>query len=393
MKNIRLVYLLTFLSECYWPSVAALFFYLQLFSFSEIATLWAIQMAASNLFEIPTGAFADLVGRKTSIILSFAVGAVSLLIFPFATAFWVFVVLEVLKGLSNALYSGSAEALVYDSLKQNGAEQKYPRVAANLETVTWACWALSATLGGYLYYWHFRSPWIIQGVMYTIASAIAFLLAEPRIDSLKVPLKAAFRQNAEGFRELFKNTRIARITIQLAVVGAGYIIASNLLGPSQAREYGLDVRGTGVLFGAGCLLSVVASRFFPSLQRTLGEKKLILVTTLMLLVSFLAARYAGLAAGTSLILLRIASSSTFRNTRSVIVNAWITSKNRATALSTLSLLTQLPYIVLAPLFGLLIDRSSPNQFAFWLGIGIGVIICIFQIPSLLRQNSYAHASV
>jgi len=52
------------------------------------------------------------------------------------------------------------------------------------------------------------------------------------------------------------------------------------------------------------------------------------------------------------------------------VNQWITSANRATALSTLNLLTQAPYMLLAPLLGFLIDRTSPNQFAFYLGVGI-----------------------
>jgi len=51
-------------------------------------------------------------------------------------------------------------------------------------------------------------------------------------------------------------------------------------------------------------------------------------------------------------------------------NAWISSKNRATALSSLNLLTQSPYIFLSPLLGMMIDRSSPNMFAWWLGVGI-----------------------
>ncbi len=170
MKNIRLAYVLTFFAECYWPSVAALFFYLRYFSFAQIATLWAIQMAVSNLMEIPTGAFADRVGRKISIILSFMIGAVSLLIFPFTTAFSVFVVLEVLKGLANALYSGSMEALVYDSLKDEGMENRYPQIAANLETINWSAWAISAAGGGYLYYWQYQSPWLIQALMFGVAA-------------------------------------------------------------------------------------------------------------------------------------------------------------------------------------------------------------------------------
>ncbi len=378
-KNVRLAYALTFLSECYWPSVAALFFYLRYFSFTEIATLWAIQMAATNLLEVPTGAFADIVGRKISVILSFLIGALSLFVFPFTTAFPVFVGLEILKGLANALYSGSMEALVYDGLKEGGGEKEYPHIVANMETITWASWAISSVGGGYLYYWHFQSPWLIQAVMFVVATVMAIWLVEPKIDSVKVKIGEIFVQNSRGFRELFQNSRVTRITLQLAVIGAGYVIASNILGPSQAREYGFDARGTGWVFAVGCIFSVIASRFFPKLKGYWGEKKLIIITTLMLLISFLAAKYVGLVAGSALIILRIASSSTFRNTRSVIVNEWISSKNRATALSTLNLLTQTPYIFLSPVFGMMIDRTSPNQFAWWLGVGTVAMLVIIEI--------------
>ena len=124
-------------------------------------------------------------------------------------------------------------------------------------------------------------------------------------------------------------------------------------------------------------MSVVASRFFPRLREKIGEKKLIIITAGLLLTSFLAAKYVGLVVGSVMIIMRIASSSTFRNTRSVIVNKWISSKNRATALSTLNLLSQTPYIFLSPILGMMIDHSSPNQFAFVLGCaivaGIGLI--------------------
>ena len=378
-NNIRLAYILTFLAECYWPSVAALFFYLRYFSFAQIAILWAIQAATANILEVPTGAFADIVGRKTSIALSFVVGAISLLIFPFTTAFWVFVILEMMKGLGNALYSGSMEALVYDSLKEEGKENNYPKVAANFETVNWASWALSAIGGGYLYYWQYQSPWLIQGVMFIVAAILAIKLVEPKIDSVKFELKTIIKQNIVGLRELFQNSRMTRITLQLAVIGAGYIIASNILGASQARQYGMDARGTGWLFGVGCIFSVVASRYYVKLKSWLGEKKLVIITAVLLLISFLVAKYVGLVAGSALIIMRIASSSTFRNTRTVIVNEWISSKNRATALSTLSLLTQIPYIFLSPIFGMIIDHSSPNQFAWWLGMGVVATLCIIQL--------------
>jgi len=86
------------------------------------------------------------------------------------------------------------------------------------------------------------------------------------------------KQNIAGFREIFQNARITKITLQLAVIGAGYFIAANILGASQAREYGMDATGTGWLFGVGCIFSVLATRFYPKLRTMIGEKWLIVIT-------------------------------------------------------------------------------------------------------------------
>lgn len=315
-----------------------------------------------------------MVGRKVAVILSFLVGGIALFIFPFTTAFWVFAVLEVVRGLSNALYSGSLEALVYDTLKEQGREQGYGRVAGRTETTMWARWFVSAILGGYLYEWNFRAPWILQSLMYLVAALIASRLVEPRLDSVKVSMRVAIAQNLQGFRELFRTSRTTRITLQLATIGAGYWIAAQILGVSQAREYGMGPREVSWLWGAGSLISIIVSWNFARFLGLLGEKKLVTMAATMMVLSFVLAKYVGLPAGVALVLMRFASSSAFRNVRTVIVNTWISSKNRATALSTLNLLTQAPYILLAPFFGSFIDQTSPNQFAWLLGLGIVAVV-------------------
>jgi len=93
----------------------------------------------------------------------------------------------------------------------------------------------------------------------------------------------------------------------------------------------------------------------------------------------------GAIVGIMLIVMRIASSTTFRNSRSVIINKEISSRNRATTLSTLTLLTELPYALGASLIGLYIDRTSPNEFAYLLGVGIVAILII--IFALRRSGS------
>jgi hypothetical protein len=65
----------------------------------------------------------------------------------------------------------------------------------------------------------------------------------------------------------------------------------------------------------------------------------------------------------------------------VVVNTEITSKNRATTLSTLNLLTMLPYALSAGWIGGYIDRTSPNQFAWVMGVGIAALLALMGVRS------------
>jgi MFS family permease len=343
--------------------------------FKQIGILTAVKLISSNLFEVPTGVFADVVGRKTAVVISFFLYGLVMFGFANISVFWMFIALDILKALSNAFFSGSLEALVYDSLLENKEENKYDKVVANMESVAWVGLFLSAIIGGYLYYFWYRSPYIVQGVLYLGAAIVALGLVEPKIDSQKYKIAEAVKFNFVGFKELFANIKISQISIIFITMGAGYFVASEWLGISQAREYGMDSRGVGLLFGAGYIISAVASQFYPKLRKHFGAKKLLVITAGVLLASFLLAKWVGVIAGSALIIGRISSSTTFRNTRSSIINGLIGSKSRATTLSTLVLLSQLPMALMAYFMGDYIDSHSPNSLAWILGlVMVGVLV-------------------
>lgn len=385
-NNVKIAYILSFFSELYFPISVWIFYYLRFLDFKQIGILTAIKLVSSNLFEVPTGVFADMVGRKTSIVISFFLYSFVMFGFANISVFWMFIVLDILKALSNAFFSGSLEALVYDSLKESREESTYDKVIANMESVAWVGLFISAIVGGYMYYYWFRSPYIVQGILYFITAIIALGLVEPKLDSKKYKLAEAIKFNFVGFKELFADFKISQISIVFITVGAGYFIASEMLGISQAREYGMDSRGVGFLFGAGYIVSAITSQFYPKLRSWLGAKKILLITTGILLVSFLLAKWVGIFFGSLLIIGRISSSTTFRNTRSSIINGLISSKSRATTISTLILLSQIPMALMAYFMGDYIDQHSPNSLAWMLGL---VMIGILVSQSLIfyKQNS------
>lgn len=393
--NIKTAYLLSFFSELFFPITAWLFFYLRYLNFTEIALLIAIGGIASNVLEIPTGAFADLIGRKQAIFISYLIFAFAMFGIAFSTSFWFFLLFTILNSLSNSLYSGSLEALVYDTLKEDGKLDIYDRIISKVEGVVWIGLFIGAITGGFMYTIWFRLPYIIQGVLMLGAALIALALQEPAMDTKKYDVHAFLKQNVAGFKELFRSVRIGQISFFFITLTAGFYIASSILGISQARQYGLNAGTTGILFATGYLISSAVSFLYPWMKKKFNTIYLLIIILTALLSSFIFAQYAGLVFGCLLIIIRIASSTTFRNTRSIMLNKFIDSKNRATALSTLTLLSQLPYAFSAYFIGKYIDTTSPNSFAFLLGIIMVVILlgeAIFYLLSKRKITFTAYAS-
>jgi MFS family permease len=374
--NIRWGYILSFFIELYLPVAVWFFFYSRFLSVQEIALLTGFQVIIWNLFEVPSGAFADIVGRRISIFIAFALYALAMFFTTFATVFWTFMIIEFIKGLANAMGSGSLEALLYDSLKDGNQESHWDKVVANNETLMWVGLFIASITGGFLFYYSPTAPYVLQTLIYLAGAGIALKLIEPKRDSIKYNLKNALTQNTQGFKELFATIPTTRITLILAIIGAGYLVAAEILGISQAKEYGMDSRAVGILFGTGYIISATASQAYPALKRRLGPKKLVMIVALLLISTFIFAHMVGVILGSALIILRISSSTTFRNVKSSLLNRFISSKNRASALSSMQLLTQMPYAIFAYLIGGYIDATSPNQFALLLGIILIILLSI-----------------
>jgi len=122
-----------FNSRFYYPVFTILFldFGLTVAQFSILNAVWA---ATIVLAEVPSGALADIIGRKqllvfATFIMIFEIGIISFIpkTDP-AIIFIVFLVNRVLSGLAEAAASGADEAIAYDSLAAQGDPEKWGRV-------------------------------------------------------------------------------------------------------------------------------------------------------------------------------------------------------------------------------------------------------------------------
>ncbi|MBW3017008.1 MFS transporter, partial [Candidatus Woesearchaeota archaeon] len=86
-------------------------------SLSQIGILWAVYSVILFFFEIPTGAFADIYGRKASTLFGYLICGFSLIGLFFAKQFYVMAVLFFAWASGITFISGAMESWIVDRLK------------------------------------------------------------------------------------------------------------------------------------------------------------------------------------------------------------------------------------------------------------------------------------
>jgi len=121
MKMISRFSLYGFLKNFDFSEPFLILFWLSLgLNFFQIGILIAFQNVLINAMEIPSGAFADLYGRKTCMMISLASYVVSFILFAVAQSFAMLFLPLVFYAMGDAFRTGTHKAMIFDWLKMNG---------------------------------------------------------------------------------------------------------------------------------------------------------------------------------------------------------------------------------------------------------------------------------
>ena len=198
------------------------------FSLLEIGMLESIFHIVSFCFELPSGVFADVFGRKKTLVLSQVASLLSGIFMILSNGFGTTAFAIGCCALGYNLSSGTREALAYDSLKQEGKETDYNRFAST-EMMLYRISNSTATLCAGLALWlGYKRAYAIDIVFGLIAVCIACSLTEviPEEDSQieKVRKESVLLKLMEIIQEswhfLCSNKKARRIMLLNAFIGA-----------------------------------------------------------------------------------------------------------------------------------------------------------------------------
>ena len=120
---------------------------------AQFAVLNAAWAATIVLLEVPSGALADVVGRKRLLVFAATAMVVEIGIIAFmplwhpTVIFFVFLVNRVLSGFAEAAASGADEAIAYDALKAAGREDAWALVLDRMMRFRAVGFIVAMTLG------------------------------------------------------------------------------------------------------------------------------------------------------------------------------------------------------------------------------------------------------
>ena len=374
LRNVRLAYFLSFAFHSWFWMGNWIFYYLSFGNYSTVAMIDSVALIFGLIYEIPTGAFADLVGKKKTLILAFLFQTIGNVLMGLSTSSWMLAAsVWIFICMAYALYSGTMEAFLYDSLKQYGKESEFDKKNGTMGAVRLLSMAICGIVGGYVYNYMPNAPYLLAGLVSFLGLIVAFFLVEPRVDTEKYSLKDFFIQNTRGLKVLFSGLEIKRVTWYLAVTGAMGTFIYNLLDDLLAIEIGYSPTTISILFSVACLVSGIFTYLVPRMKVKLGENWLLILPMVVMGIALMLSPIVSLFGFGILMIVRVIGEAVYQNYTSVVVNRMVSSDVRTTTLSSLSLLRNIPYGVLGTFVaGVVTLAGGALDFAVYYG---AVLLC------------------
>jgi len=383
-SNIWKAYLYNFLASMHFISGVLIPFFLDWgrISFAQTMILQSVFVFAIFFLEVPTGAIADRIGRKYSL----ALGALCVIIAAFVYSsypnFYVFALGEIIWAAGGAFISGADEALVYDSLKKLKREKQSKRIFGRAESFSMGGMVIAAPIGSFIaVQLGLRYTMMLVAVPYFIACLVSLSFKEPKIKKKKES-KRYLSIVVSGMKYLQEHKILKMLAFDRIAVTVLVFLIIWLYQP-LLREIGIPLVIFGFVHAGICVSEMLVLNNFENLERIFGSsKKYLLLSAIIAGAGFV---LLGVLKNQVLVIAVLLVLAGFGLTREILfqsyMNKYIESHNRATVISTISMIKRFITGIINIIIGFMVEVSL--RYTFFI---IGVLIIILALVSRVEEK-------
>jgi MFS family permease len=368
-----------------------------LYNFSPFLPIWVIYLQEKHgmgltqvtlidsafwltmaLTEVPTGAVADVLGRKQSYAIGIILSGGAALLFALAPTYPLLLFANSLWAFALTFVSGADLAFFFDTLRELGRVEEYARLRGVVTAIDVTATGVGGVIGGLLTLWSFESPFILYAILMVPALLIILTLKEPprELDEesgLHLSFRQTLRVAAKALGQRPNLRYILGYSNLLPLVSAA--IGITLIQP-YAVEIGFPVASLGVIMLVLNGVRVLGAMRSSRLTTRLGESRHLALAPIPIVLGLVAMGAVPNAFGLVFFALTYFTSSATRPLIETVIHRQTPGSVRATILSVDSLLLRLLLALVSPLAGVLGDAFSLPVAFILLGIGVGVLLAI-----------------
>ena len=346
------------------------------YSLTQLGILETIFHMTSFTMEVPTGIVADVFGRKTSRVMGRIIHGLSLLLVFFAGSFLELAIAFILTAISYNLESGAGDALIYDSLKVEGEESSYLKIAGRNEFMLQIGFLIAFLGGGLIASRSYEVLYILSIAASFVAAAYSFIFfREPpyKADENKGKLREFIDINKKGMKLMTQNRDITRTLLSIEVFFATSTVLFFYF-QNYWKSIGYSESYIGFFFAITAFLGSFGGLLTHRIDKFLGLGRIMRYMPLLMLAGMLFISL-DISRVVFFVVLGVAESILYVALNDYI-NKNIDSDIRATVLSISSMVFSLYMMLLFPVFGYIADNHGFRAAFFTLLILNGILTIV-----------------
>lgn len=352
-SNINKLYAREFLFELiFFIPILVPFFEGLGFTMQQILILEASFASTLVLMEIPSGYFADLYGRKTALIINSIINFIGITIFILSSSFWGFLAGEIILGIGLSFGSGSNEAMLYETLLEIEANEKYKKIQGNVFFYGRLGSIISNITGSLIAITFLKLPFYLTLIPFAVALLITLTLIEPKRHERNFETWKHFKRICK--ETVIDNKRLRNFLI-FAAIAPGFFLMTFWLYQKYMIFVELPIVYFGTMIAFMNILSAIGGKYAQEIEKKISPKlSLILISIIPAIVWITLSNVKSILA----LPLFAITSLVWGMTTPIFqdfIQKIVSSDRRATVLSIRNFLIRGLFLLLAPFLGWITD--------------------------------------
>ncbi len=349
-------------------------------SMQEILIVEAVFSVTMVLLEVPSGYFADVFGRKLSVVLGLFFFMCSMMLFTLGTEFWHFVAAEIVGGIGLSFRSGAMEALLYDSLIELEREDEYKKHQGNMFLWMRTSSVFAYLTGGAMATYLLKLPVYAAVLPAAFGLLVSLFLVEPQRHEM---VSEKWGHFVKIVKESFIGNAKLRWFLFYAAVPWGFSFLAFWLFQAYMEEVGFSLFWFGIVLSVMNIFGGLAAKYAYKIEEWFSLRTAIGMAPILFFIAWVPLVF--IKAKWAVIFMPISSMGWgvsvifFKD----FVQKLVTSDRRATVMSIMSLLERSVFFVYAPIAGWFVDAWGINT-AFGMSTAIMLFLTSVLWAVLLR---------